>query len=92
MCSRIEKDSFDNIDVPAERLWGAQTQRSLGHFRISSERMAPELIHALAQVKRAAAAVNEGLGVLSPEKAKGIIRVGGNPTTSFYNLFGFSVN
>ena len=52
---RIEKDSFGPIDVPADKLWGAQTQRSLEHFRISTERMPPELIPALAQVKRAAA-------------------------------------
>jgi fumarate hydratase class II len=64
MESRIEKDSFGPIEVPADKLWGAQTQRSLEHFRISSERMAPELIGALAQVKRAAAKVNHALGLL----------------------------
>ncbi|HET7547597.1 MAG TPA: class II fumarate hydratase, partial [Usitatibacter sp.] len=50
---RIEKDTFGPIEVPAGRLWGAQTQRSLENFRISGERMPPELVHALALVKRA---------------------------------------
>ena len=52
--TRIERDSFGEIEVPAERLWGAQTQRSLEHFRISSERFPPSFIRALAEVKRAA--------------------------------------
>jgi fumarate hydratase class II len=73
MESRIEKDSFGPIEVPSARLWGAQTQRSLEHFHISSERMAPELIAALAQVKRAAAAVNRSLGLLKDEQAAAII-------------------
>ena len=74
MENRIEKDSFGPIDVPNDRLWGAQTQRSLHHFHISSERMAPELVAALAQVKRAAAAVNRSLGKLPADKADAIIR------------------
>ena len=73
MENRIEKDSFGPIEVPAERLWGAQTQRSLHHFHISTERMAPELVAALAQVKRAAAAVNRSLGKLPRDKADAII-------------------
>ncbi|MBD8531955.1 MULTISPECIES: class II fumarate hydratase [unclassified Massilia] len=73
MENRIEKDSFGPIDVPADRLWGAQTQRSLHHFHISTERMAPELVAALAQVKRAAAAVNRSLGKLPKDKADAII-------------------
>jgi fumarate hydratase, class II len=74
METRSEKDSFGPIDVPANRLWGAQTQRSLEHFAISSERMAPELVAALAQVKRAAAAVNRSLGLLPADKADAIMR------------------
>ncbi|MGZ3182971.1 MAG: class II fumarate hydratase [Telluria sp.] len=74
MQTRSEKDSFGPIDVPADRLWGAQTQRSLHHFHISTERMAPELIAALAQVKRAAAGVNRSLGLLPANKADAIIR------------------
>jgi len=73
MENRIEKDSFGPIEVPADRLWGAQTQRSLHHFHISTERMAPELVSALAQVKRAAAAVNRSLGKLPRDKADAII-------------------
>ncbi len=73
MSSRIERDSFGPIEVPAGRLWGAQTQRSLEHFRISSERMPPELIAALASVKRAAARVNLALGQLDASKAQAIV-------------------
>jgi fumarate hydratase class II len=73
MDSRIEKDSFGPIEVAANRLWGAQTQRSLEHFHISTERMAPELIAALAQVKRAAAEVNRGLGLLDDARANAIV-------------------
>ena len=74
MENRIEKDSFGPIEVPAAQLWGAQTQRSLHHFHISSEKMPPELVAALAQVKRAAAAVNRSLGKLPADKADAIIR------------------
>jgi fumarate hydratase class II len=70
---RIERDTFGEIEVPAARLWGAQTQRSLAHFRISGERMPPELVRALALVKRACAAVNRALGALEPAKADAII-------------------
>ncbi|MEW6370476.1 MAG: class II fumarate hydratase [Pseudomonadota bacterium] len=74
MNNRIEKDSFGPIEVPANHLWGAQTQRSLHHFHISTEKMAPELIAALAQVKRAAAAVNRSLGKLPKDKADAIMQ------------------
>jgi len=70
--TRIERDSFGEIAVPAARLWGAQTQRSLEHFAISSERLPAELIRALATVKRAAALTNCGLGLLAPNKADAI--------------------
>jgi fumarate hydratase, class II len=70
---RIERDTFGNIEVPADRLWGAQTQRSLQNFKISGERMPRELVRALAQVKRAAAQVNADLGVLAKDKAQAII-------------------
>ena len=73
MATRIEKDTFGPIEVPAERLWGAQTQRSLQNFRISSEKMPPALITALAQVKRGAAQVNMDLRVLDPKKGRAII-------------------
>ena len=71
--TRTEYDSFGAVEVPAERLWGAQTQRSLEHFRISGERMPDELISALAAVKRAAALVNGGLGLLPAVKAEALV-------------------
>jgi len=72
MNTRQEFDTFGRIDVPADRLWGAQTQRSLQNFAISTERQPAELIHALVLVKRAAAKVNHELGLLSAEKAQAI--------------------
>jgi fumarate hydratase class II len=72
--TRIERDTFGPIEVPADRLWGAQTQRSLAHFRISTERMPKELIAALAHVKRAAALANRDLGKLAAAKADAIVR------------------
>ena len=74
MTTRTEHDSFGPIEVPAERLWGAQTQRSLLHFRISSEKQPPELLAALTLVKKATAQVNAELGQLSDEKASAIVR------------------
>ena len=73
MTTRKEKDSFGYVDVPAERLWGAQTQRSLEHFHISTEIMPPELIMAMAEIKRACAIVNRDLGILPEEKAQAIV-------------------
>ncbi len=71
--NRIEKDSMGSIDVPADKLWGAQTQRSLEHFRISTEKMPVELVYALALTKRAAATVNRDLGLLPEERAAAIV-------------------
>lgn len=71
---RIEKDSMGSVDVPADKLWGAQTQRSLHHFHISTEKMPAALIHALALTKRAAAKVNADLGLLPTERADAIIQ------------------
>ena len=71
---RIEKDTFGDIAVAADRLWGAQTERSLHHFDISTEKMPPELIRALAWVKRSAAVVNRSLGTLPGEKADAIVK------------------
>jgi len=73
MMHRTERDSFGTIDVPAERLWGAQTQRSIQFFHISTEQMPHELVRALASVKRAAARVNQDLGLLDATKAKAIV-------------------
>ena len=72
--TRAERDSFGFIDVPADRLWGAQTERSLLNFDISGERQPREIIRGLALVKRAAAAVNERLGKLDPTTAGAIMR------------------
>ncbi|MGZ5204482.1 MAG: class II fumarate hydratase, partial [Caldimonas sp.] len=69
---RIEKDTFGDIAVPGDRLWGAQTERSLQHFDISTEKMPPELIRALALVKRSSAIVNRELGTLAAAKADAI--------------------
>jgi fumarate hydratase, class II len=72
--SRLEKDSFGTIEVPADRLWGAQTERSRRFFRISGERMPLPVIYALALVKKAAAAVNAELNLLAINKAEAIQR------------------
>jgi fumarate hydratase class II len=64
--SRVETDSFGPIEVPADRYWGAQTQRSLQNFRIGRERLPPALIHALGLQKQAAARANTKLGQLDP--------------------------
>jgi len=72
--TRTEKDSFGPVEVPAERLWGAQTERSRRFFRISGERMPLPVIYALALVKKAAATVNAELGLLEKQKAQAIAR------------------
>jgi fumarate hydratase class II len=71
--TRLEQDSFGTIEVAEEQLWGAQTQRSLAHFAISSERMPEALIDALALVKASTARVNLELGLLPAAKAQAII-------------------
>jgi len=70
---RMERDSLGEIAVPADRLWGAQTQRSLHHFNISGERQPMEIIHALACIKSACARVNHALGLLPARKAQAIM-------------------
>ncbi len=69
---RIEKDTFGPIEVPSEHLWGAQTQRSLHHFHISTEKMPPALLDALVLAKKAAARVNAENKSLPADKAKAI--------------------
>ena len=73
MATRTEKDTFGPIEVPADKLWGAQTQRSLEHFAISTERMPRELLVALARVKRAAAKVNGELGEIPAPIADALV-------------------
>src|SRR6186997_2791232 len=70
--ARLEKDSFGTIEVPAGRLWGAQTERSRRFFRISGERMPLAVVYALALVKKAAAGVNSELKLLPKDKAEAI--------------------
>jgi len=70
--SMLESDSFGAIEVPANVLWGAQTARSLRYFAIGDQRMPLEVIHALAWVKWAAAAVNRDVGLLDADKAQAI--------------------
>ena len=72
--TRVESDSMGEIEVPANRYWGAQTQRSLLHFNIGDDRMPREMIRALGILKKAAALVNEELGKLPQEKAKIIVQ------------------
>ena len=70
--TRMERDSMGGIAVPADALWGAQTQRSLEHFAISTERMPEALLMALARIKRVAARVNADLGLLDAPLAAAI--------------------
>ncbi len=72
--ARIETDSFGELEVPSNRYWGAQTQRSLGNFKIGGERMPTPLIRALGVIKRAAAQANQELGVLDAKLAQAIIQ------------------
>ncbi len=72
--TRTETDSMGAVEVPADRYWGAQTQRSLDHFRIGGEHFPRELIRAFGILKKAAALVNRDLGLLPPDKARAIIQ------------------
>lgn len=72
---RIEKDSMGEVKVPADRLWGAQTQRSFENFKIGEEKMPREIIQAFAVLKKAAAQVNLDLGVLPAAKSEAIGKV-----------------
>ena len=71
--TRSETDSFGRIDVPADRYWGAQTQRSKENFKIGGQTIPLPVIHALAQVKRAAAEVNHAQGELDGKLATAIV-------------------
>lgn len=75
MSYRIEKDSIGPVEVPAEKFWGAQTQRSLSNFKIGGQQMPAEIIRAFAILKKAAATANAELGVLSGDKAIEIAKV-----------------
>src|SRR3990172_5260445 len=71
--TRIERDPFGDIEVPADRLWGAQTQRSLINLRFPGEVMPIAVVHAQVMVNRAAAAVNMELGLLDQKKGRAIV-------------------
>jgi fumarate hydratase class II len=73
--TRTESDSFGALELPADALWGAQTQRSLQNFRIGGERMPLPIIHAFGIIKRAAAEVNRELGPLDKKTADAIVKV-----------------
>src|SRR5215472_16358298 len=73
--TRVEKDSLGEVDVPADRYWGAQTQRALLHFSIGDDLMPKEVYHAYGYVKKAAALVNAASGLLPPWKAELIASV-----------------
>ena len=70
--TRIETDSFGPLDVPADKYWGAQTQRSVQNFRIGWERQPVAIIHALGVIKRACALVNIDEGAIAPELGRAI--------------------
>lgn len=74
MKKRVEKDSLGEVEVPAHKYYGAQTQRSMQNFLIGSEKMPIELIRALGIVKKAAAIVNEELDLISKEKKELIVK------------------
>jgi fumarate hydratase class II len=70
---RVERDSMGEINVPADRYWGAQTQRSLEHFKIGGDRFPREMVRALGILKKCAALTNQELGLLPADKAKPIV-------------------
>ena len=72
--TRQETDSLGVVEVPADKLWGAQTQRSLEHFSIGRERMPPEMFTAYAILKKACAIANHGLGGLDAERSRLIVQ------------------
>jgi len=75
MKTRIEKDTMGEVKVPADKYWGAQTQRSKENFKIGDGRMPIEIVQAFGYLKKAAAATNLELGVLTEEKAYQIMQV-----------------
>lgn len=74
MSFRIEHDTFGEIQVPADKFWGAQTQRSKQNFPVGKEQMPIEVVYGFAHLKKAAAIVNKGLGKLSDAKSDAIVK------------------
>lgn len=85
MTTRTETDSFGPIDVPADKYWGAQTQRSLQNFKIGTETLSRPMIRALAIVKKAAAQANADLGELDPHLADAIVKAADEVMTGQYD-------
>ena len=75
MSVRIEKDSMGPVEVPKDKYWGAQTQRSVNNFKIGTRKMPPEIIMGFAYLKKAAALTNHELGVLDEKKKVLIAKV-----------------
>src|SRR5262245_7569526 len=71
--TRTETDTFGPIEVPHQRLWGAQTQRSIENFRIGTERMPAPLMRAFGVVKLAATEANKELGLIDAKRARAIV-------------------
>ena len=71
---RIERDSMGEIKVPADKLWGAQTQRSFENFKIGTEKIPPEMVTVFAYLKKAAALTNKELGVVDGDRADAIVQ------------------
>ncbi|TIC79848.1 class II fumarate hydratase [Crenobacter intestini] len=73
--TRTEHDSLGEIEIPADRLWGAQTQRALAHFAVGREKMPREILGAYALIKKSCALANASLGEITPQQAGLIVRV-----------------
>lgn len=84
--TRTETDSFGPVEVAADRLWGAQTERSLSNFRIGDETMPPSLIHALGLVKQAAALANIEAGLIEPSIGEAIVTAAGEVASGSLDL------
>lgn len=82
---RVEKDTMGEIKVPADKFWGAQTQRSKQNFKIGTEKMPQEVVNAFAILKRSTAIANERLGNLDAEKAEAIVSVCDDIIKGVYN-------
>jgi fumarate hydratase class II len=85
MTTRTETDSFGPIDVPSDKYWGAQTQRSLQNFKIGTETLSRPMIRALAIVKKAAAQANADLGELDKNLADAIVKAADEVMTGQYD-------
>jgi fumarate hydratase class II len=81
MATRTETDTMGAVEVPADRYWGAQTQRSLQNFRIGGHRFAPSVVHAFGLVKKAAAHVNRDLGKIDAKRADAIAKAASEVAT-----------